>query len=88
MIVQFSSPLVDGPFYIVTTPEDGKALMKDGIPRGRIWSRKEVETLGLIAKDPKVKAAAIELKMQFDARLQDVIEEGADGHVPRSTAGS
>lgn len=81
---EFHTPLVDVTLFVVTTPEEGKALMESGIPRGRILSPKEIEALtklrGIGGEKPSAEElrAVLEAKLTFDARVQDVLKvEGA-----------
>jgi hypothetical protein len=78
MVVEFSSPLWPETMFLISTADEGKLLVQQGVPRGRIWSRKEVELLKVIGSTPEARKAAVEMKAQFDARLQDVVvKEGA-----------
>lgn len=57
--------------FIVPDALTGKALLSEGIARGRIWTNKEV--LDLKAKEPGVDDARkiAEAKMMFDGRVED-----------------
>jgi hypothetical protein len=76
---EFKTPLAEVTLFVVTTPEEGKALMESGVPRGRILSPKEIEALsklrGIGGERPSVEElrAVLEAKLTFDARVQDVI---------------
>jgi hypothetical protein len=69
MIVEFSSPHADETMFLVETPEEGDALIREGIARGRVWSRPEVERLRVI--EAEARPAIIDAKVRFDARLQE-----------------
>jgi hypothetical protein len=73
VIVEFSSPLWSETLFLVATSDEGKTLLEQGVPRGRIWSPKEIEVLKVIGTTPEARKAAVEMKAQFDARIQDVV---------------
>jgi hypothetical protein len=75
MIVEFNSPHWTETLFLISTPDEGKALVEKGVPRGRIWSPKEIAVLKVIGTTPEARRAAIEMKAQFDARLQDVVSK-------------
>ena len=72
MIVEIKSTLADVTMFVVTTAEEGKALLDEGVGRGRVWSPKELEMLRVVGSTPEGRRAAVEMKLKFDARLQDV----------------
>lgn len=74
MIVEFSSPLWTETLFLISTADEGKTLVEQGVPRGRIWSPKEIAVLKVIGSTPEARRAAVEMKAQFDARLQDVVQ--------------
>jgi hypothetical protein len=75
VIVEFSCPHTDLTHFLVSTADEGKQLLAQGVGRGRIWSRKELDTLKVIAGDKAVIAAVVKAKELHDARVQDVVED-------------
>lgn len=71
MIVEFESDFFAGTMFIVSSPQEGKKLLAEGVARGRIWSRKEIDFLKKLALEPDDLKTIVEAKVVFDARVQD-----------------
>lgn len=71
MIVEFATDWVEPTLFLVTTQEDGHALVAAGIGRGRIIGPGEVALARLL--DKEARKAALEIKVTYDAKLYDVV---------------
>jgi hypothetical protein len=78
MIVEFQTPMMPGvTLFVVTTPEDGKKLIDEGVGRGRIYSPKEIALIGKLILSKNDLEALAHTKHAFDARVQDVLKKDA-----------
>jgi len=73
MIYEFTTPLADVTLFLATTPEDGAALIREGVGRGRIWSMKEVAVGKATVEAGGISGlrAVVDAKLTFDGRAQD-----------------
>lgn len=76
-VVEVELPGLDQTVLLIAGAEEGKLLAAQGVPRGRIWTAREVRVLLSRAADRQHALNIAEMKLVFNGRIDDALNAKA-----------
>jgi hypothetical protein len=77
LVVELELPGLRETVLVINGAEEGKQLAAQGVPRGRIWTTREVTALRANVADRAHALAVAEAKVVFDGRVDEAIKRNA-----------